>query len=317
MLPQSKYLERCSRFLSSVNLSGKNCLVVGATQGIGRAVALKLASLGANVTISGRSNESGSKVIEAMRNKGTMENQMHSFERVDLTSQNDSRRFYESTASKLSKSGGLDHLFLTAGKPPNGKQSLTEEGIEAHFALQCLGRYSAALHFGKIMNSGGSITAVCAPGSGSSMPLDDMEYLKPENKSKYGLIMAASRDSLFVDSVLMQIASSLRSNDIKVNHLFPGGVSTNASQTADLPFPIPLLGKIFGPYVLTSAIDYAVTPIYEALSPSSSSHGNYHARNQYGTEIKMKPWVLDTKNREAVMDYAAKRVAETLLMKKN
>lgn len=316
MLPQSKYLKKCSTFLSSVNLSGKNCLVVGATQGIGRAIALKLASMGANVTISGRSNDSGSKVIEAMRNKGTMEDQMHSFERVDLTSQSDSRRFLESTTSKLAKSGGLDHLFLTAGKPPNGKQSLTADGIEAHFALQCLGRYSTALHFGKVINTGGSITAVCAPGGGSSMPLDDMEYLKPENKTKYGFIAAGGRDSLFVDSVLMQIALMLRSNNITVNHLFPGGVSTNASQTADLPFPVPLLGKIFGPYVLTSPTDYAVTPIYEALHPSGSSYGNFHPKNQYGSEVNMKSWVLDVKNREAVMDYAAKRVAETLLIKK-
>lgn len=312
MLPQSKYLKKCSQYLSSASLSQKNCLVIGATQGIGRAVALRLSSLGANVTIAGRSKEAGSAVLSSLRNKGINEDQKHSFERVDLTSQSDTRRFLNSTSSKMKKHGGLDFLFLTAGKPPNGKQSLTADGIESHFALQCLGRYSAAYKFAEIMNPNGCITAVCAPGQGSSLPVDDLEYLKPENKSKYGILAAASRDSMFVDAVLMQLAQKYESRHLKVLHLFPGGVSTNAAQTAGFPFPIPFLAGVFGPYVLTSAKEYAVSPVFEALTAAESTGGLYHAKNQYGSDVAMKAWVLDQDNRQRCISYSEERIASAL-----
>lgn len=312
MLPQTKYLNKCSSYLSTTNLAGKNCLVIGATQGIGKSVALRLSSLGANVIVAGRSKEAGSSLIMGMRNKAIIDQQKHSFERVDLTSQSDTKRFLESTSSKLASSGGLDYLFLTAGKPPIGKQSLTNDGIEAHFALQCLGRYSAAAKFSTIMNKGGAIAAICAPGGGSSAPLDDLEYLKAENKLKYGLIAAAGRDSLVVDSVLMELARKHKSSDIKFIHLFPGAVNTNASQTAGFPFPIPLLARTFGPYVLTSPDDYAATPIFEALTAIDSPYGNYYTRNQYGNHVKLPEWVLKDGNRVAVVDYVEKRIAEGL-----
>lgn len=315
MLPQAKYLAKCSRYLASASLRDKNCLVIGATQGIGRAIALQLSSLGANVTISGRSKEAGSEVLSALRNSGTQESQKHSFERVDLTSQLDTRRFLDSTSEKLKQHGGLDFLFLTAGKPPNGKQTLTEDGIDAHFALQCLGRYSAAYGLAKIMNAGGCVAAVCAPGQGKSAPKDDLEYLQTENKGKYGMFAAAGRDSLYVDAVLMELAKKYEAQNLKVLHLFPGGVSTNAAQTAGFPFPIPLLAKTFGPYVLTPAKDYAVTPVYEALQSLASTNGTYIALNQYGSAINMKPWVLDQANREACVTYSERRIAEALAQK--
>lgn len=312
MLPQARYLAKCSQHLTKVSLHDKNCLVIGATQGIGRAIALCLSSLGGNVTVSGRSKEAGSDVLSALRNTGISEAQKHSFERVDLTSQKDTLRFIESTSQKMTKHGGLDFLFLTAGKPPNGKQSLTADGIDAHFALQCLGRYSAAYGFAQVMNSGACITAVCAPGQGSSIPKDDLEYLSSENQPKYGMFAAASRDSMYVDAVLMELAKKHENEKLKVLHLFPGGVSTNAAQTAGFPFPIPQLARTFGPYVLTPAKDYAVSPVYEAVVAAEMSNGIYIARNQYGTDIAMKPWVEDGDNRKACIIYSQRRVAEAL-----
>lgn len=312
MLPQAKYIAKCFAYLSTTNLKGKNCLIIGATSGIGRSIALKLSSLGANVTVAGRSKEAGSALIMAMRNRGIDEAQMHSFERVDLTSQSDTKRFLESTSGKIEKVGGLDYLFLTAGKPPIAKPYLTSDGIEAHFALQCLGRHSATAKFSTIMRKGGAITAICSPGGGSSVPLDDLEYLKPANKAQYGIIKAGGRDSLFVDSVMLQLAQEYQASEFKFLHLFPGAIHTNAAQTAGFPFPIPLLARTFGPYLLTSPDDYAATPIYEALTAADSAYGNYYTRNQYGNSVKLSEWVLDTENRKAVIAYSERRIKEAL-----
>jgi 3-oxoacyl-[acyl-carrier protein] reductase len=49
-----------------INLQGKNALVCGSSQGIGRACAIELANLGANVTLFSRNQESLTKVMQAL-----------------------------------------------------------------------------------------------------------------------------------------------------------------------------------------------------------------------------------------------------------
>ncbi|MEM9858808.1 MAG: SDR family oxidoreductase [Bacteroidota bacterium] len=51
-----------------LNLSGKRALVCGSTQGIGKAIAIELAALGANITLIARSRESLLKVLNELPN---------------------------------------------------------------------------------------------------------------------------------------------------------------------------------------------------------------------------------------------------------
>ncbi len=59
-----------------LNLTGKNALVCGSTQGIGKASAMELASLGANVTLLARNEEALKAVVNELPNNG---NQIHNF----------------------------------------------------------------------------------------------------------------------------------------------------------------------------------------------------------------------------------------------
>lgn len=59
-----------------LNLTGKNALVCGSTQGIGKASAMELASLGANVTLLARNEEALKTVVNELPNNG---NQIHNF----------------------------------------------------------------------------------------------------------------------------------------------------------------------------------------------------------------------------------------------
>jgi NAD(P)-dependent dehydrogenase (short-subunit alcohol dehydrogenase family) len=67
-----------------LNLRGKNAMCVGATSGIGRAVAVRLAELQANVTVVGRNPSAGPEILSELTKanpSGT-----HSYVTVDASS---------------------------------------------------------------------------------------------------------------------------------------------------------------------------------------------------------------------------------------
>jgi NAD(P)-dependent dehydrogenase (short-subunit alcohol dehydrogenase family) len=68
-------------------LAGKTALVTGGTSGIGRAAAAALARAGAHVLISGRSDERGAEVVEAITSEGGEAEFVH----ADLASAEDVR----------------------------------------------------------------------------------------------------------------------------------------------------------------------------------------------------------------------------------
>lgn len=85
-------------------LESSTALVTGATSGIGRAVALQLARLGAKVVVHGRSAERGAKVVQEIQNDGGKAQ----FVAADLADPDDVRRL-------AADAGPVDILINNAG----------------------------------------------------------------------------------------------------------------------------------------------------------------------------------------------------------
>src|ERR1700755_3335730 len=88
----------------TTTLEGSTALVTGATAGIGRAVALQLGRLGADVIVHGRSAERGGKVVQEIQNAGGKAR----FIAADLADADDVRRL-------AAESGTVDILINNAG----------------------------------------------------------------------------------------------------------------------------------------------------------------------------------------------------------
>jgi NAD(P)-dependent dehydrogenase (short-subunit alcohol dehydrogenase family) len=85
-------------------LNGSTALVTGATAGIGRAIAVQLAALGAEVVVHGRSAERGAKIVQGIENAGGKAR----FISADLSDANDVRRL-------AADAGAVDILINNAG----------------------------------------------------------------------------------------------------------------------------------------------------------------------------------------------------------
>jgi NAD(P)-dependent dehydrogenase (short-subunit alcohol dehydrogenase family) len=97
-------------------LAGKTALVTGATSGIGRAVAERLAGEGANVILSGRDPERGEQVVATIRSGGGSAR----FVPADLARLEDVKRL-------AAASGEADILVNNAGVAPFGPTGETSD----------------------------------------------------------------------------------------------------------------------------------------------------------------------------------------------
>lgn len=88
----------------ATTLEGSTALVTGATSGIGRAIAQRLATLGAEVVVHGRSPERGAETVQAIENGGGKAR----FVAADLSRADDVRRLADEV-------GAVDILVNNAG----------------------------------------------------------------------------------------------------------------------------------------------------------------------------------------------------------
>ena len=102
----------------ATTLEGSTALVTGATAGIGHAVALQLARLGAEVVVHGRSAERGAKVVQEIHNDGGKAR----FVAADLADPDDVRRL-------AAEAGPVDILINNAGVYKFGATADTDDAF--------------------------------------------------------------------------------------------------------------------------------------------------------------------------------------------
>lgn len=138
-----------------ISLSGKNALVGGASAGIGRAVAVALASLGANVTVVARTE---SALQETLRALDVAQGQQHGYLVADFS---DRSALLEKV--RLLLEGKLIHILVNnTGGPPGGPITAATESDFAtawnnhlmcnHLLAQAVLPGMKSAGFGRILN---------------------------------------------------------------------------------------------------------------------------------------------------------------------
>lgn len=97
-----------------LSLVGKNALVCGSSKGIGKATALELATLGANITAVARSED---LLIQLMSSLSRIKNQTHGYIVIDFADHLD----LQAKIKKLTEVKTIHILINNTGGPPPGK----------------------------------------------------------------------------------------------------------------------------------------------------------------------------------------------------
>lgn len=250
-------------------MKGKVVLITGGTSGIGKAAAMKIASLGAITVFTYRNKEKGEKTLDEIRTQSGSSD-VHMLE-LDLASLDSVRRLAKNFLEEFKR---LDVLINNAGGF-FGYRKVTEEGFEYTFGINHLGPFLLTNLLKDCLISSRSriINVSSAAQQAGKMNFDDLMLEK-----NFAGFKAYSQAKLANIIFCYELDRRWGKEGISVNAVHPGAVSTNFGNEAKPAFKS--LMKIGKPFLKTPE-QGADTIVYLASSPEVEGvSGKYLARRK-------------------------------------
>lgn len=180
------------------SLKGRKVVVTGGTTGIGRAIAVLLASEGAKVFVCGRTPEHLEDALERIREVGVGDGI-----NVDLSRREDVDRFFHEAERFL---GGLDIAVINAAIPAQALADTGEDDTEYQLAVDLVSYLTTTQAAVKRMTAGSDVVLI---GSMSAV-----------SKSPGSSIYVAAKSG--IEGFAPSLRKELAEKDIKVGLIEPG-----------------------------------------------------------------------------------------------
>lgn len=240
----------------NINLRGKNALVCGGSKGIGKAAAIQLAALGANVTLVSRSAEI---MVDVIRQLPNGPDQNHDFLVADFTNSSDLRRKVTGLLSRkaihilVNNTGGPAAGPVLVAEQASFEQAFHNHLICNHLLAQMVVKGMKQENYGRIINI--ISTSV-------KQPLDGLGV----SNTVRGAVASWAKT----------MANELAPFGITVNNVLPGATYTDRLQsliasvaerravseaevTADMKHEIPM-GRFADPEEIGAAVAFLASP---------------------------------------------------------
>ncbi len=240
-------------------MSNKICLITGATSGIGKAAAFKLADVGASLVLISRNEEKGEKICNQIRKR--INDAQVKFYRVDISSMKEVRSAVERIKADFNH---IDVLINNAGTRFDNYLK-NNDGIELTFATNHLGHFLLTLSLIEMLKKSIQGRIINVSSSAHTLVSDDFDNIAaPIN---YDSRVAYGRSKLANLYFAYELSSKLRNSKITVNATDPGFVSTNFARNNGM---IPWIkfyiyyfmkGKLISPQKAAETIIYLASAI--------------------------------------------------------
>lgn len=201
------------------DMSGKNIVITGGTNGIGLEAAVALASVGGRVSIVGRSAIRTAASVESIKTR-SKSNAVDSF-LCDFSDMAEIRRL----AGEIRARYPVLHVLVDNAGTVHAERTLTPGGIEATFAVNHLGYFllTQLLVDHLVASAPARIVIVSSTGHyQGTLNFEDIGF-----EQGYSIMAAYRRSKLCNVLYTRALARRLSGTGVTVNALHPGGVATN------------------------------------------------------------------------------------------
>ncbi len=254
-------------------MEGKICIVTGATSGIGKQIALGLASLGASVVLVGRNKSRCEKATEEIAQRVAGNESSVSYLLADFSSQSSIRSMAQDFRDRHHR---LDILVNNAGIF-RARHEMTRDGVEHTFAVNHLAPFLlTSLLLDLLMASDKSriVTTSSIGHRGARIDFNDLHF----TRKRYSGIKAYGQSKLANILFTRELARRLKGSSVTANCFHPGGVKTNLAEGN--PWYYRLIWYIVAPFLI-NAEKGADTGIYLATSPDLNGiSGKYFVKRK-------------------------------------
>lgn len=246
--------------VAAVDCSGQTALVTGSTNGIGRAVALALGRLGADVFVHGRDRDAGAAVVDELTGMGVRA----TFQAADFT---DPDAVHDLADAVHEWCDGLDLLLNNAGGLFQNT-TLVGPGVEITFYVNHLATYLLTADLlDHLTETARIVTTASAAHRGATLTLDRVQGDNPlsgmnaYSHSKLANVLFASELARRLDA---------RGQTITSNSVHPGFIPGSGFWRF-MPGPLSFLFRALGMMPGTSTVDDgAAELLVPALAPETT-----------------------------------------------
>ena len=241
------------------SMQGKTCMVTGANSGIGKATALGLAQMGANVVMVARDRargEAAQNEVKAKSGNGSVELLV-----ADLSSQQSIRQLVENFKQHYKQ---LHVLINNAGVFMLTRRE-TVDGLEMTFAVNYLAPFLLTNLLLDVLKASAPSRIVNVSSEAHENGYIKMDDLQAEKNYRSFRVYGQSKLALIMFTY--ELAGRLQGTGLTANCLHPGFVATNIGQSGVWPVARPL-AKFVLSFLGISPVEGAGTSIYLATSPN-------------------------------------------------
>lgn len=222
-------------------MRGKRVLVTGGTSGIGRATAVAMATMGADVVVTGRNPERGELAVEEIWDEsfgGSVELML-----ADLAVQAEVRRLAEEFMERHDR---LDVLVNNAGLVQSTRTE-TRDGIETTLAVNHLAPFLLTNLLLDLLRSSAPSRVVTV--SSEAQRWGRMDFDDLQSKSKYRGFPVYGMTKLANIMFTYELAERLEGTGVTATCMHPGAVNTRFGTNNG--GPMTLLVRAFKPFMRT------------------------------------------------------------------
>lgn len=224
-----------------VPVKGRKIAITGGTTGIGRAIAVLLASEGAKVFICGREEQPLADALARIHEVGGEGNGIN----VDLARKEEVERFFDAATGYL---GGLDVAVINAAVPASGLAETDAEDIDYQLEVDLLGYVRSAKAAVSRMQAGADLVVI---GSMSAV----------SQKPSSTVYVAAKAG---VEGFVTALRKELAEKDIKVGLIEPGFTGSDFQYPE---FPPEKQRELIHQHKMLRAEDIAVAAHFMLVQP--------------------------------------------------